>query len=152
MSQPKKPSKVKVKASGKYIETLDCGIFPCKVMLCIGFSYTEIMGWLKQGKAWDWSAGLSTCEQLLKDAPHAALYRLVDHKDTKEERHLYYLISTKVFDFSDWSMVMLAHEIVHLCQFILPRILDRNKEIEAEAYLHSHLMQQALKILRNEKD
>jgi hypothetical protein len=39
------------------------------------------------------------------------------------------------------NMGTLAHETLHLCQEFLPIFLDRNKEMEAEAYFHSHIME-----------
>lgn len=44
-------------------------------------------------------------------------------------RTYFFLILTTPFDFSDYAMVKLAHEIVHLCQFRLRKILDRDVEI-----------------------
>ncbi|MBL8000181.1 MAG: hypothetical protein JNL32_16280, partial [Candidatus Kapabacteria bacterium] len=38
----------------------------------------------------------------------------------------------------DWCA--LAHECVHICQFILSNMLDRDKEVECEAYFHTYLM------------
>ena len=58
------------------------------------------------------------------------------------------IIFIKIFDFSDWSMCTLAHECLHITQFMLPEILDRNREYECEAYLHTHIMEQALNKLR----
>ena len=34
----------------------------------------------------------------------------------------------------------LSHELLHLCQTFLPRYLNRNVELEAEAYFHSNLL------------
>lgn len=59
-----------------------------------------------------------------------------------------FLFLHKGFDFSDNDYVRLAHEITHLCQFILPDFLDRNREIECEAYFHSYLMTQVLEVIR----
>jgi len=39
------------------------------------------------------------------------------------------------------NMRTLAHEVLHLCQEFLPTFLDRDKEMEAEAYFHSYIME-----------
>lgn len=38
------------------------------------------------------------------------------------------------------NMRTLAHETLHLCQEFLPNFLNRDEEMEAEAYFHSHIM------------
>ncbi len=38
------------------------------------------------------------------------------------------------------NMRTLAHEVLHLCQEFLPQFLNRDEEMEAEAYFHSHVM------------
>lgn len=43
-------------------------------------------------------------------------------------------------------MRTLAHEMLHVCQEFLPQFLDRNEEMEAEAYFHSYLMQSCYKL------
>lgn len=54
----------------------------------------------------------------------------------------YYLIILSS-DFSTTNtenLITLAHEVLHLCQALLPHYLDRDEEQEAEAYFHSHIM------------
>jgi hypothetical protein len=43
-------------------------------------------------------------------------------------------------------MRTLAHEVLHLCQEFLPNFLNRDEEMEAEAYFHSHVMYSAYKL------
>jgi hypothetical protein len=131
-----------MKKSNRIIECLNTGIFPAKVVLSVGFNYKEIISHLKKQKANEWAAAISEDETLINSSKYNAMHRV--HKGA----NYFYIIITRTFDFSDWDMCMLAHEIVHMCQFILPEILNRDKEIEAEAYLHTHLMDQALKALR----
>ena len=46
------------------------------------------------------------------------------------------------FDPSNSShMITLAHEMLHVCQEFLPQFLNRDEEMEAEAYFHSYLME-----------
>jgi len=61
---------------------------------------------------------------------------------------LFYIILTEEFDFSDYAYCKLAHEVLHICQFILPDILNRDREYECEAYLHTHIMMQCLNQIR----
>lgn len=39
------------------------------------------------------------------------------------------------------NMRTLAHECLHVCQEFLPQFLNRDEEMEAEAYFHSYLME-----------
>lgn len=135
----------------KVIECLDCGIFPVTVMFSCGFNYGEIMDVLKERKAHDWYLGLTDKEEWVNKHPFSALHRTIEHGKSKQVKELYYIILTEPFLFRDGSYVILAHEVLHICQFVLPRILKRDEELEAEAYLHSHLMKQCLTALRGKK-
>lgn len=73
---------------------------------------------------------------------------MVVMKRTHSGRTYFYLVINADFKFTDYCYCKLAHEITHLCQFYLPDVLNRNQEWEAEAYLHTHLMEQALVHLR----
>lgn len=146
----KKKSKIKI------IDFLNMGCYPGTVLFSYQFSYDELLFQINKNyksKRWTdekpfWSIGISDDKSKIDNGNYFALYREIYNTKTKEEKHLYYIILKKEFLFTDWDYVMLSHEILHICQFFLPDILDRNKEIEAEAYLHSHLMQQCLKIIR----
>jgi hypothetical protein len=136
------------KKSNKIIRYLNTGIFPGTVMFSCGFDYDFIIKFYKKHKATDWLSGLEGDKNLIDGGNYFSLYRELYNTKTGESKHLYYIILKKQFTFTDYEMCVLAHEIVHICQFFLKDILDRNKEIEAEAYLHTHLMQQCLKELR----
>ncbi len=131
----------------KQMHTLDAGIFPYKIMLTAGFSYDEIIKELKKQKCDQWALGLRDDKSLVESGKNFALHRTISHPKHGESTHLY-IIFIDPFDFSDWSMCKMAHEVLHICQFMLPLVLDRNREYECEAYLHSHIMEQALKKLR----
>lgn len=86
-------------------------------------------------------------EALLNDGKYFALRRVLEHpKHGKKICH--FILIFDDFKFTDDEMCKLAHEVLHICQFYLPDVLNRDKEIEAEAYLHTHLMSQCLKLLR----
>lgn len=131
----------------RQLHTLNAGIFPFKIMLSSGFTYDEIMKELKKQKCDQWLAGLKEDKALIEGGKNFALKRTVEHKKHGAVT-LFYIIFIKIFDFSDWSMCTLAHECLHITQFMLPEILDRNREYECEAYLHTHIMEQALNKLR----
>ena len=44
------------------------------------------------------------------------------------------------------NMRTLAHEMLHVCQEFLPQFLNRDEEMEAEAYFHSFLMYSCYKL------
>ena len=44
------------------------------------------------------------------------------------------------------NMRTLAHEVLHLCQEFLPQFLNRDEEMEAEAYFHSYIMHSCYKL------
>lgn len=44
------------------------------------------------------------------------------------------------------NMRTLAHEMLHVCQEFLPQFLNRDEEMEAEAYFHSYLMHSCYKL------
>jgi hypothetical protein len=44
------------------------------------------------------------------------------------------------------NMRTLAHEMLHVCQEFLSQFLDRDEEMEAEAYFHSYLMYSCYKL------
>lgn len=134
----------------KQIHTLNTGIFPYKVMLSSGFCYDEIIKELKAQKCHMWALGLRDDKNFLDSGENFALHRTLTHPK-KGEFTFFYIIFIKPFDFSDWKMCALAHEVLHICQFMLPLVMDRSKEFECEAYLHTHIMEQALKALRGKK-
>lgn len=132
----------------KVIEWLDCGIYPGTIMFSCGFEYDELIATLKRKRAKQWWYGLNDQKVLIDSGNCFALNRQVNLNDGNGFVNLFYIIITRQFDFSDKDFCVLAHECLHICQFHLPNILDRNREYESEAYLHTHIMQQCLKALR----
>ncbi len=143
----------------KFIEFLNLGSFPGHVLFSVGFSYEELLiqieknytskKWVAKDGCQEWLLGIKGDDHLKKGSYWAAS-RTLEHPEFGV-RDLYYIILAKPFDFSDNHMCILAHECLHICQYYLPDVLDRNKEHEAEAYLHTHLMRQCLEYLRNNK-
>jgi len=110
--------KAKPTKSIKILHWLDTGIFPATILFSYQFSYDEVIRLLKKKQASDWLAGISGDKIRLTNSNYIALHRELENTTT------------------------------HMCQYILPAILDRDKEHEAEAYLHTHIMSQLLEVLR----
>lgn len=146
----------KNKTKNKTIAFLNMGNYPGTVMFSVGFSYPELIKqlqknyktgyWKPEDGCKMWLQAIENDKELNKDT-WFALHRKLYHKKFPE-KNLFYILILRPFDFSDGDMCKLAHECLHICQFYLPDILDRNREIEAEAYLHTHLMEQCLRIMR----
>lgn len=129
------------------MHTLDAGIFPFKILLTSGFTYDEIIKELKKQKCDQWALGLRDDKEFIQSGKNFGMKRTITHPKHGEST-FFYIIFTDIFNFSDYSMCKLAHEVLHICQFMLPMMLDRNREYECEAYLHTHIMEQALQKLR----
>lgn len=131
---------------------IDAGIFPATIMFSCGFKYGEINKLLTKKRAHDWKTGISEDKGLIESGENFALDRTIyDTKNSKNKKRVFYIIFTEQFKFTDYEFCKLAHEVLHICQFALPDFLNRDREFECEAYLHTHIMQQCLKVLRNKK-
>ena len=122
----------------KQSATLNFGIFPGSCLLTYKWKPKDYVKNLNV----DWLAPIKNELDFISST------HMMVAKRTHKGRTYFYLIINTDFKFNDYCYCKLAHEIVHLCQFHLPDLLDRDREIEAEAYLHTHLMQQALLHLR----
>lgn len=135
----------------KFIDWYDAGIWPATIMFAYRFGYDDLMAHLKKVKAMQWHTGLMKDKELIDNGNHFGLVRYIENEQTKKEIQLFYIIIKPEFTFSDWDFCMLAHEVLHICQFLLRDILDVEREFEAFAYTHTFLMERCLKSLRNEK-
>jgi hypothetical protein len=142
----KKAKKIKISHKVQYF--VNTGIFPATVCFNCGFTYDEIIALFKKKKADQWAKGLENDKQLIDNGTNFALARHMTNTKTGKQVSFYYIILIERFKFTDYDMCVLAHEILHICQFLLKQILDREKEIECEAYLHTYLMENILNILR----
>lgn len=141
------------KKSDKILRWINCGIWPTSFMLSVGFTYDEIIKHCKRLKALGWHEALAESKDVINSNKHfgCALKQEVHNNKTNTTTAYYYIILRQPFDFSDWSMAALAHEVLHLCQFMLKDILDMEREYEAVAYTHTYFMEQILKALRDKK-
>jgi len=138
--------------SDKILCWYDMGIFPAHLMFSCGFTQDELNMHLKRKKAKQWIAGMAAeinTSLFNGKAWGWAVRHVIKHDQTGEEVTLFHVHIRDKFDFSDESFIKLAHEIVHVCQFFLPDVLNRDREYEAEAYLHTYLMRNIIKDLRN---
>lgn len=132
----------------KIIRTLNTGIFPASVMFSCGFTYDEITKFLKKTKCDDWLAGISDDKTLIDSGTYFALRRDLMNSKKGDEKRLFYIIITDQFKFTDYEMCKLAHEVLHITQFMMKDFLNPEREFECVAYTHTHLMRQCLKELR----
>jgi hypothetical protein len=126
------------------------GVYPGSTMFIYKKSHDEVCKHLKKLKAIDWLVCVENDELMLKPEQWFCGRRVFYNSKTKEERTLFFIRIATEFYFNDRAYVTLAHEVLHLCQFFLPDLMDRNKEIEAEAYFHTYMMEQCLKAIRGE--
>lgn len=128
------------------IRWFNFGSFPGYWVYIQNFSHKEIMRHLKKVKAEEWRVALDE-PGLFGIGPCRAGRRDV-RLPGRSLKNLFFIIMPDGVDPTDpEDMIRLAHECVHICQFYLPEVLDRNKEYEAEAYLHTHLMKQIVEHL-----
>lgn len=120
---------------------INFGIFEGNISFSCGMSMADLKeAYIAQG-CHNWAGGLrgitleGGCQGVAVERKYKGEY-------------LYYLILAKPFTFTDEEIITLAHECLHLVQFRLKYTLDRDREYECEAYLHSYLMKQILKALR----
>lgn len=139
-----------MKKQSKNISLLTClntGIFPGTICFSVGFKYDELYKDLKKWSS-EWCAAIAEDKEFIEGGSCFALRRTVQNEETGKKIHCHYIIFTDYFDFSDHDMCKLAHECLHIIQFIMPDFLNPEVEIEAVAYTHTHIMKQCLDKLR----
>jgi hypothetical protein len=132
----------------KVLHWLNTGIFPANVLFSCGFNYDELIYHLKKKKTDGWIDCVADQKEFIEESNYCYIASTITDTKTKLSKLYYCIIIRETFKFTDYDYCRLAHEVVHICQQVLKDVLDRNKECEAEAYLHSHLMMQCLKSLR----
>lgn len=69
------------------------------------------------------------------------------------ESDLYYIILKEPFNHEPMEYAKLAHEVVHICQFLFDKCCaDPIAEKEAFAYTHTHIMEQILKQINKSEE
>jgi len=136
-------------AKGMY--WFDMGIFPGTVMFVFGFTYDETIAELKKKKADQWVLAISEDRKLMENSNYLAMKRCFKNTKTDSDVNFFIIKIRDQFEFNGYDYCRLAHEVLHICQYFLPDILDRGKEHEAECYLHTYLMMKCLAALRSDK-
>lgn len=122
------------------IYTLNHGIFHGATMFVIGGTAKEAVEKLEPDNEWI---------EPLKDVSDENFQNTNGVCSFREVNGVkyYFIFLHKGFDHKPESYVTLSHEILHLCQFLLPDFINRDVEHEAEAYFHSHIMSQCLECI-----
>lgn len=139
----------------KLIQFFQAGSFPSMIMFSVGFSYDQIIKHLKKMGADDWITGMSDKEdkERIDHNKYTASYREIVSTDTERNtKKLYYLIFTETFLFTDYSYSILAHEVLHVTQFLLEPILDIKVEYESFAYTHTFIMDKCMDLIRGKNE
>lgn len=129
----------------------DTGIFPATVMFVFGYTYDEMIAYCKKKKGDTWAMAMSEDRKLMETSNYLAMKRVLENTKTGKSIDHYVIKIQEPFTYTDYEYAKLAHEVLHICQYLLPDILDRLKEHEAEAYLHTYLMRKCLSALRGTK-
>ncbi len=131
------------------LEWIPMGMFPGFLMLNYQFTHKELLKILeKKEDAETWYVAVEDEEHRVNNI-WCAMHRELENSETTETTNCFTLNIPETFDFNNhYHYCMLAHEVLHICQFYLPDVLDRNKEHEAEAYFHTYLMDSILKLIK----
>lgn len=126
--------------------TIDMGIFQGTIFFSCGYSIKALKKSLKKTENHDWNKGLKKYNEYCSGVTIRSKF-----KYKGEKRTYYYVILPERWTGTDHEYVTLAHELIHVVQYKLTPLLNRDNEAECEAYTHTHLMTQVLNKLRDEK-
>lgn len=119
---------------------INTGIYPYYVMVSCGYNYSEIRKWLKKKAKKYWFSALDGDKSTIENCHAIALHRTI------KGNNIFFIIMTEEFNRKNYQYVELAHEVMHIVQFITIRCNGDDRELECEARLHSCLMYQTLKM------
>lgn len=129
------------------IHQCNAGIWPCVgIMFVQGFSYEEMVKEFVNDNCKDWAEGIKHDKELIDSAKYLALRRIIPGDDADPRpTDLYYIILQDPFNHEPMEYARLAHEVIHICQFLF-EICNAHpiEEKEAFAYTHTHIMEQVL--------
>lgn len=128
------------------ITTVDFGILSGKICFSCGYSFKEMRKVFKEQKCKEYLKAIKDEDDEWGDTVGVCWERKVNGCT------LYFLCLKDPFKFTDQEYVTLAHEVLHVIQFRLNGVVNRDREVEFEAYLHSHIMDKILHKLRNPDD
>ncbi len=132
----------------KIIKWLDCGIFHGAVLFSVGFEYEKILAQCKKEKANDWICAVQAKEDMYRNAfGFCSVVTIENPRGIEKRMPIIHLKNAFVWNNAEHHKV-LAHEILHLCQFYLPDFIGGRHENECEAYFHSHIMKQCYDVIK----
>ena len=135
----------------KFVQLITVDFLGLDILLCCGMRQKELEKHLeKLGEDWsNWLLGIQG-EDFGDSEAWGEQYSTTIYNDKDESRRLNYIFLYNGFNFAkDYDYCALAHEVLHLLQFELPRFgIDMHKEIESSAYLHTHVMSECIEALR----
>lgn len=120
------------------------GIFHGYTLFVCGYSYKQMLDRLNEyeEKSWFNAVNHSKAKELFEDA-HACC-----RVEINDSINFPIVFIRNGFRNKRDDFVVLAHELIHLNQFYLSDFIDRNKEIECEAYFHTYMMNECLNALK----
>lgn len=128
----------------KIFQFIRGGSFPFDILFTVNMKPIEIREKLKAECGEDWIQAFDCTDDFFDGSWGVAMERSVDGY------YHYFLSLHKGFKFSSpYDYCKLAHEVLHLCQFALPKFINRDLEFEAEAYTHTHIMDMCLDIMKS---
>lgn len=132
----------------KAFEIFDVGIWPCSICFSAGYTYDQLLTHLKSDEKLEpFAVALDGEAEVFKNSYYCAISRKVERGG--HEENLYFISLHNPFDFTNhYNFCQLAHEVLHICQFMLPYFLDMEKEIEAVAYTHTFIMDKCLSVMK----
>lgn len=134
----------------RVITSLNFGIYPGHCLFSCGYTYEGIYRHFKKTNQ-EWLGAIESKAEDIRLNKNMASKVVMENLKTGETKTFFFIVFHECFDFTDYFYAKLAHEVLHILQFYTPDVFDRNREIEAEAYLHTHLMMQALRNVMTQK-
>lgn len=135
----------------KFVHRITVDFLGLEVMLCCRMRQVELEKHFENlGEDWsNWLLGIKG-ENFGSGEAWGEQYCTTIFNDANESRRLNYIMLYDGFNFAkDYDYCALAHEVLHLLQFALPRFgIDMHKETESTAYIHTHVMSECLEVLR----
>lgn len=129
---------------------VDTGIYPYEVLISSNYTSEYIESWLSENTG-DVAYKMSlntvdldayTCKTISSTCQFESEHLFV------EPRYIVILNNLNLKNVE--SHISIAHECLHLVQFISNEVHSLGRELEGEAYLHSYLMRKIYSLLNNE--
>lgn len=128
---------------------IDFGMFKNEVLVALNCNYDQLLQWVTKNADKLYLATVKDEDNalIIKNGSGLTVCQTFSHpKHYDQTRYIIWLRSLDMR--SNYDISVLFHEITHLSQFFLPKVLDRNKEIEAEAYFVGYVAKQIMDIVR----